>query len=1544
MTSQRQDDSNSIAIVGMDGRFPGASDLETFWKNLREGRESITFFSKEAPVVRNGVAHVKAASLLEGMEMFDASFFGFNPREAETMDPQIRVFLESAWTALESAGYDAKQYKGRVGVFAGCGFSTYLTENLLPNAEIMRSSGGALSSLGAFNDRDALATLVAYKFDLTGPALTVQTFCSTSLVAVHLGCQSLLNGESDLVLAGAATIAVRAKDGYMYTEGGILSPDGHCRAFDEKAAGTVFGNGVGVVVLKRLGEALAEGDVIHAVIRGSAINNDGDQKAGYTAPSVVGQSKAVAEALALAQVDPRDVSYVEAHGTGTALGDPIEIEALTRAYRTGTADKGFCAIGSAKTNLGHLDRAAGIAALIKTVLALENRQIPPSLHFEKPNPKIDFSETPFFVNATLRSWETNGAPRIAGVSALGFGGTNAHVVVEEAPEAAPSGPSRGAELLLVSARTETALERASERLAAHLQNPGAAPLADAAYTLQVGRRRFEHRRAVVCENAHEGAMGLAPGGPRSTTGYSQATERPVAFLFPGQGAQYVGMTRGLYDGEKVYREAVDDCCRRLEKNLGFDLKAVLFASESESASARLRETAVTQPVLFVVEYALSKLLMSFGVHPQALIGHSVGEYVAAHLASVFGLDEALALIAERGRLMQSLPAGSMLAVALPAAEVENLLAQAPGLSLAAANAPSLSVVSGPKEGVDRFENELREREVFCNRLHTSHAFHSSMMDPILEEFEKKVSQVKLSPPTIPYVSNVTGTWIEGGEATSPRYWARHLREAVRFSKGIQTLWSKPERLLLEVGPGNTLRTLARQHTEGDPERIAISTVRGPRDEGSDVAQLLGALGQLWVAGASIDFESFHRGEKRRRVSLPTYPFEREKYWVDSESARPAQARAKIGGKRPDVSGWFYIPSWKSALPPDAIQTKAPEKRPGSWLLFVDREGLLSRAAKRLRKRGADVVTVEAGERFSGTTRDGFTITPGSPLDYTKLLQLIEKSNRDVGTIVHGWSVGRESTEEPTAASFVAAQDIGYFSLTNLVHAIYERNWTKPMRLAVVGSHMQEVLTGDSVRPEKATILGLAKVIPQEYHHITCASIDVEAPDSPSWNDAAIDSLLQELELGPIGDLVAYRRGQRFMQHFEPVSLPAPEGPPRGLRPDGVYLITGGLGGVTFIMAALLAKALKPRLVLTGRTRLPERSEWERWLAARGINDPVSQKILKIKSLEEMGALVVVETADAGDVESMKRIVEETEKRFGALNGVIHGAGIVGGSTFRPLQQLGQEAANEQFHPKVAGLLALEKALAGRKLDFCCLTSSLSSVLGGFAYSAYSAANSFMDAYTRYHNQRRETPWLSVNWDEWRLSAEAPGAAGDDAGLRSYAMAPAEGADAFRRIFALKGASQVVVSSGDLQHRIDQWVKLEALKAARDDTKKSAARRHARPNLQSAYLAPGTEPEKKIAAIWEELLGIEKVGIRDNFFELGGHSLLAIQLVTRMRGDLQAEISVAALFEGPTVQSLAKLISPSEPAAESFETASDRGARRREERLKRQSKEKEESLA
>lgn len=895
---QPNDGLEPIAIIGMAGRFPGAQNIDEFWQNLRDGVESITFFSEEelaaAGVDRAKLSdpnYVKANGVLADIDLLDAAFFGMNPREAQVMDPQHRLLLECSWTALEQSGYDSQTYDGRIGIFGGACLSTYLQDNLLSNPDLLKLMDFDLvqqqDKISQGNDRDYLITRISYKLGLTGPSVSVNTVCSTSLVAVHLACQSLLNYQCDMALGGGVSIQASQQEGYLYKEGSITSPDGHCRAFDANAQGTIFGNGVGMVVLKRLEDAIADGDYIYAVIKGTAINNDGAMKVSYTAPSVEGQVQAIAEAQAVAGVDPATITYIEAHGTGTALGDPIEMTALNQVFQASTDRQQFCAIGTVKTNIGHLNRAAGIAGLIKTTLALQHQQIPPSLHYESPNPAIDFANSPFFVNATLRDWQTDGSPRRAGLSSFGFGGTNAHAILEEAPTRQPSDPGRPPYLLVLSAKTEAALNQATGNLANYLKQHPEVNLADVAYTLQVGRRGFDHRRTVVCQNREDAIAALESlDSKQVATHRTQNSDRPVVFMFSGQGSQYVEMARELYDTEPVFRHQIDRACEILQPHLGLDLRQILYPSAEavSAATEQLKQTALTQPALFVIEYALAQLWLSWGVHPQAAVGHSIGEYVAACLAGVFSLEDALALVAARGKLMQQLPGGTMLAVPLTEQQVQPFLTSE--LSLAVINGPSRCVISGTAEAIASLEQQLAVAGIEGRRLHTSHAFHSHMMTPILEPFTTLVNNITLNPPQLPYVSNVTGTWITSEQATDPNYWATHLRQTVRFAEGLQGFFAEPEQILLEVGPGRTLSTLALQHPDKPKDQVVLTSVRHPQDNQSDRAFLLTTLSKLWLMGVGIDGTAIYAHQVRHRLPLPTYAFQKQRYWVEKGKNQP----------------------------------------------------------------------------------------------------------------------------------------------------------------------------------------------------------------------------------------------------------------------------------------------------------------------------------------------------------------------------------------------------------------------------------------------------------------------------------------------------------------------------------------------------------------------------------------------------------------------------------------------------------------------------------
>lgn len=874
---------DGVAIIGMVGRFPGAASVEQFWQNLCTGVESTTFFSEDEldasvePALKYDPCYVKARGIIQDAETFDAAFFGINPREAELMDPQARVFLELAHEALENAGYTPESFSGLIGLYAGSGRNTYLEKHICGRPEIIARLGDFQTMLA--NEKDFLTTRASYKLNLTGPSVSVNTACSTSLVAVIQAFQALMSYQCDMALAGGISITTPQNSGYLYQEGGMLAGDGRCRPFDVDAQGTMFNNGAGLVVLKRVEDALADGDRIYAVIRGGGINNDGAGKVSFTAPSVDGQAEAIVMAQAYADFHPETISYIETHGTATALGDPIEIEALTQAFRAHTNAKQFCAIGSLKSNVGHLVAAAGVAGLIKTALALKYKKIPPSLNYTAPNPEIDFANSPFYVNTELVDWQVGDAPRRAGVSSFGVGGTNAHVVLEEAPVQAPSGPSRPRHLLLLSAKTDTALEQATTNLKNYLQQHPI-DLADVSFTLQQGRKTFNHRRFVVCSDPADAVQALASLDSRAATRHSEVRDPAVVFMFPGQGSQYINMGLNLYNRELLFRETVDRCVEILQPLLGRDLREVMYPVEGdrETAEASLRQTHFTQPALFVIEYALALLWQSWGVKPSAMLGHSIGEFVAATLAGVFSLEDALLLVATRGRLMWELPEGAMLSVRLSAEAVEPRLGSE--LAIAAVNSPALCVVSGPTAAIITLQRQLEAEEVVCRRLYTSHAFHSSMMDPIIEPFAATVRTLKLSPPQIPFVSTVTGDWITDEQATDPMYWASHLRATVRFAQGVQTLWQQPDRVLLEIGPRTTAATLARQQAKDLKQQIAISSLGSTTDDDAELTALLQALGQLWLAGVSINWQNFYTQENRHRLPLPTYPFERQRFWVD----------------------------------------------------------------------------------------------------------------------------------------------------------------------------------------------------------------------------------------------------------------------------------------------------------------------------------------------------------------------------------------------------------------------------------------------------------------------------------------------------------------------------------------------------------------------------------------------------------------------------------------------------------------------------------------
>ncbi|MEM9447037.1 MAG: SDR family oxidoreductase [Cyanobacteria bacterium P01_E01_bin.6] len=1501
---------NEIAVIGISGRFPGAKNLEKFWQNLKDGRSSISFFTDEelkaagvTPAALDNSNYVKAGSTLEEIELFDASFFNISPREAEIIDPQHRLFLECAWEALEDAGYNPENYSGRIGVYAGVSRSYYFMYNLSKNRNALDSLDPL--ELVLATEKDYLVTRVSYKLNLKGPGIVVQGACATSLIAIHLACQSLLNGESDINLAGGVTIASE-RTGYYYQDGGILSPDGHCRVFDAKAQGTIPGNGLGIVVLKRLEDALAEGDSIHAVIKGSAVNNDGSVKVGYTAPSVNGQASVIAEALAVSEVDADTVTYVETHGTGTPLGDPIEIAALTQAFRAYSNRKGYCAVGSLKSNVGHMDSAAGVGSLIKTVLALKHRLIPSSLNFDQPNPNIDFTNSPFYVNTTLTDWETNGMPRRAGVSSFGFGGTNAHAILQEAPIAEESGASRPWQLFVVSAKTNSALETATANLADHFKRHPNLNCADVAYTLQIGRKAFKHRRILVCQNAEDAIQALETPQQRVTS-CCQSSGQSLVFMFPGQGAQYVNMAKDLYETEPNFTAQVDQCCSLLTSHLGLDLRSILYPDEAqaEAAQHQLKQTQITQSALFVISYALAKLWMSWGIHPTAMIGHSIGEYVAACLAGVFSLEDALRLVAVRGRMMQEQPSGSMLSVNLPASKVDALLAE--GLSLASSNSPSRCVVSGSVEAIEAFRQQLATTGIDARCLQTSHAFHSQSMDSILEPFAEHIKTINLNAPKIPFISNVTGTWIKAEDATDPSYWATHLRQPVLFSEGIQELLKEPDHLLLEVGPGRTLCTLVKQQSHLIAERVVLSSLRHPQEHQSDVAFLLLSLGRLWLAGVNVDWSGFSAQEQRHRVPLPTYPFERQRHWISPDVPDSTHAPT-ILNKNPDIGDWFYLPSWQRSIPPGSLQPIDLNGDRRCWLVFTDECGIAANLVKRLKLQNQAVVQVMVGETFAQVSADIYTLNPRSPENYAALIAALVASSQTPQIIAHLWSVTNRDQVYASPPVFEQAQHLGYYSLLYLAQALGNHHLKQPIQIGAISSNMQEVIGEKMICPEKASILGPCTVIPQEYSHIACRSIDIALPLAEPETEQLIDLIIAELLTSCTDAVVAYRGQHRWSQTFESIRLEATPPVKTRLRSGGVYVITGGLGGVGLAVATHLARTVKAKLVLLSRSDFPHRHQWQQWIDTHDSSNQVSDKIRQLQAIEALGAEVLIVNADVTDLAQMQAVVEQASQRFGQIHGVFHTAGIPGGGL---IQLKTPETVTGNLAPKGMGTLVLDAVFKDIPLDFLVLFSSHGSFRSAFGQVDYCAANAFLDAFAHYKRFNREGSTVSVNWDRWQslgmavdVEARHKALTGEDL---PAGMNPEEGVEALSRILAIN-IPQIVVSTYDFLERITQQnaVKTQADAESLENANLPKSL-HSRPELNNTYVAPRDAIEQAVTEIWQECLGIEQIGIYDDFFELGGDSLLALSLVASLRKSFKLDLPLNELFNASNPAALSQVI-------------------------------------
>jgi acyl transferase domain-containing protein/acyl carrier protein len=1193
------------------------------------------------------------------------------------------------------------------------------------------------------------------------------------------------------------------------------------------------------------------------------------------------------------------------------MGDPIEIAALTRAFERSRHDnRGYCAIGSVKSNIGHLDAAAGMAGLIKTVLALENKQLPPSLHFREANRKIDFAHSPFFVNDRLRCWERLGKkPRIAGVSSFGIGGTNAHVVLQEAPPRKRSGKSRDWQLLLLSAKDPAVLEQMTADLAQHLKENLDQNLADVSYTLAVGRDRWRHRKAVLCRNTAE-AIALLNGvgiPKRCLAGTANQTARGVVFLFPGQGSQYTRMGCGLYQNEPVFRAVFNQCALHLQKSFGMDLRSVLYGNSSETtAQDQINETRFTQPALFAVEYALAHVWMEWGLTPQAMLGHSLGEYVAACLAGVFSLEDALELVTIRAQLVQDLAPGAMAVVGLP--EDETLRSILPRLSLAAVNGAQQCTVAGPVETVDAWVRSCEARGIACKKIPTSHAFHSWMVESVMERFRGEVECRRKMPPRIPYISGQTGAWISEEEAMSTEYWVRHLREPVRFHAGVKALLADSLRVFLEVGPGQNLTALARRTgARGEQSHVFVSCLQASKGQELDMTNLLYCAGKLWTEGVEINWQKLYQKERRLRVPLPSYPFLRQAYWLAGDGGDielPDQTAT-------DISNFAWVPIWQPVPP---VKRQSPAEG-NLWLIFADEFGLGDDLAQVLARAGNEAVIVEVGDRWEQLAPRRYRLDPEDPSHYLALLAELSHRGKQPIQIAHLWNV---TSDEPSCAE---AQSRSFHHLMFLVQALGERQRFN-CDIYVIGNGLYSVRGNEALQPWKATVLGMCKAIPHEYPQWTCRVIDVARPDSTGPRKRFIEELAAELlACEPAEALVAYRGHQRWIRSFEPYKLEEVTQAQDGLRNEGVYFISGGMGGIGLALAEYLAKTAQARLVLSTRALFPPRHRWQEWLQAPASH-PIRQRIERILQMEAIGARVMVAQADVADREQMQTAFDSALDSFGAIHGVIHAAGVPGKNL---IATSSSQVVDSVFYPKVAGTIVLAELAERCNADFLLLCSSVTALWGGVASSAYAGANSFQDAFSNWHacNSGHQGRIISVNWGRWHDTGMA---AGEDArpavpteilktnpacqvtdatgGASPNEIVPAQGQELLKRLVSLARVPQIIISPEGARVRTsDSPVRT----LAKHPNLPLPAPQHTRPSLSVSYVAPVDETQSQIAEIWRLLLGFDLIGIHDNFYELGGDSLLAIQVLTRIRETLTVNLPLKEFFRDPTVAGVAAAV-------------------------------------
>ena len=1489
-----------IAIIGMAGRFPGANNIHEFWNNLINKVESIEEISveelKEAGVPQdllNNKAYVKSGAFIENKEYFDAPFFNFTPIDAKYMAPHNRVFLETVWVALEDSGYVPDLFDGRIGVYAGSSSSSSWEGIAMSRAKKNTSNEAA----EILSSSDFLSSHTSYRLNLKGPSVSLNTTCSTSNVAVHLACQALIAGECEMALAGGVTILNNKKKGYVFEEGNILSKTGHVRTFDEEADGTVFGEGVGVVVLKRLEDAINDKDHIYSVILGSAINNDGKQKVSYTAPSVKGQVALLKDALNAADVSPEDISYIETHGTATKVGDAIEIEALGKIFKNRKSNK--CLLGAVKTNVGHLIQAAGIAGLIKTSLALQNKLIPPNQNFNNTNSNLKLHETPFVVNSDLHKWQKQSGKLKAGVSSFGIGGTNSHIILEEAPNILTSGNSRSKELVLLSAKSETALERVQENILEYLKSNKTKSIADIAFTLKVGRKVMEYKKMFICSDINEAIEILSSKDKQKIrSSISKDPANNITFMFSDLDFQYPNIGLDLYNSEELFKAEVDRCSEILISKYQIDIKKVLF-QEAKSLNDKPQEIDRidnSQLRVFIIEFALSKLMIKWGVKPKVVIGIGFGEYTAACISGAIPLEDVLELIVLRGELIMKVGKGLMTSVELPKKELEPLLVE--NLSLAFDNGDSC-IISGKNFAVKKFEDQMKDEKIHTSRINSTYAMNSCLMDDILDEFERKISKLRLDSPKIPYISNVSGSFVND-EKLDSRYWVQHIRKTLKVSSSFETLVSSENNMIIEIGNGTKLNSILSSGLGDEDNIFKTSLLPNKEDNANVIEYLTDKIGELWLNGVKFNWEEIYSSEKRKRVALPTYPFEKERYWFGEEPLDKT-TDLNVNCCSNNIDDWLYVREWSRNTMVNNIEHNKSDD--STILIFLDQFNNGLKIANILKRDNRKVLFVKTGERFK-KTKEYYEINLTSYNDYQLLASDLKEENCLPDRIIHLLSL--TTCSELGRKQLETCQYSGYYSLLCFVRGIQNFLNKDKVQIDVISNGLFSVLGNEVLYPEKSTILAPIMVIPQEFGVFQAKCIDVVLKDNGQISDSDFDRIANIINNTPQNGLIALRGNHSWQPEYKQLPYINYDKQSLPLKEKGNYLITGGLGRIGMAIANHLARTVEARLILLSRTKFPEIEDWNSWLESHEEDNQISKKIIKLKEILALGSEVCIVSADVSDLDGMTEAISITENKLGKVNGIIHSATVPDGSLIIKREK---HLVEDVFKAKLYGTLVLDEVFSDHTLDFVIYFSSLSSVLGGIGQVGYCASNVFLDAFAHYKNEKKNVPTISISWDRWKNIEENNIIYNDTVD----GLTMEQGLDCFDRIIKQDGLSHTLVSIKNLEQLVSDYVTNgKNLIELITDEGKGIVSHKTNPKIISQLqlnedITLQTSTGAILSSMWKELLGHEKINPKDDFMQLGGDSLKAIKLFNEIEVTFGVTIDINDFFLNPTIEELALLI-------------------------------------